>query len=87
MARKTFVSPDGRAVVTLDAGIIGDSWTLSVGQEVVAAHRVGLLSQLKVGLGDNFGGWGSFELRGGGYSVGVMVNVRTRQAIVDFHTP
>lgn len=84
MTRRTFVSPDGHAVLVCDAGMFGDRWTLSVGQQVVASQRVGLVAQLATGLAKGVGGWGGFQLDGGGYSARVYFHPRTRVAHVFF---
>lgn len=84
MSRRTFVSPDGQAVVTFDGGAISDVWTLSVGQRVVAKQKVGFLSNMATASSGETNGWGGFDLRGGGYEVKVMFNARSREARVLF---
>lgn len=85
--RKVFTSPDGRATVVCDAGIIRDKWSLSVGTDVVATQSVGFVAQLTVGYSQETGGWGSFELAGKGYGARIAFHPKSRNVIVLFKLP
>lgn len=74
-------------MITCDAGMFKDVWTLSVGQHVVATERVGFLAQLSTGMQQDTGGWGGFDLAGGGYEARVFFQARTRNALVVFRPP
>ncbi|MFT3686643.1 MAG: hypothetical protein QM783_17280 [Phycisphaerales bacterium] len=83
MARKTFVAPDGGAVVTCDSTLFSDTWRLSVGENVIQTVKNNSLAEAArcASIGRN---WGVFDLNGGGYSIRVVGNAKTRQTRVFF---